>query len=120
MTFPEAVEVVRASSLFTTHTPVPAGHDSFEENLLRTYVAHYPERLRITWNQFMNLGRFHPSHIHEKFSMSVLAVKLSQEVNGVSKLHGEVSREMFTGLWPGYLSDELHLGYVTNGVHLPT
>jgi len=120
MTFPEAMEVVRGSSLFTTHTPVPAGHDSFEENLLRTYIGHYPERLQITWNQFMNLGRYHPNQIHEKFSMSVLAVKLSQEVNGVSKLHGEVSREMFTGMWPGYLSDELHIGYVTNGVHLPT
>jgi len=120
MTFPEAVELVRASSLFTTHTPVPAGHDSFEEDLLRTYVAHYPERLKISWNQFMNLGRFHPNQKHEKFSMSVLAVKLSQEVNGVSKLHGEVSKEMFTGLWPGYMTDELHIGYVTNGVHLPT
>jgi len=120
MTFPEAVEIVRASSLFTTHTPVPAGHDSFEEDQLRAYVAHYHERLKITWNQFMNLGRYHPNHKHEKFSMSVLAVKLSQEVNGVSKLHGQVSREMFTGLWPGYMSDELHIGYVTNGVHLPT
>jgi phosphorylase/glycogen(starch) synthase len=120
MTFPEAVELVRASSLFTTHTPVPAGHDAFEEDLLRAYVAHYPERLRITWNQFMNLGRFNPNQKNEKFSMSVLAVKLSQEVNGVSKLHGEVSRDMFTGLWPGYLTDELHIGYVTNGVHLPT
>jgi len=120
MTFPEAMEVVRGSSLFTTHTPVPAGHDSFEEDLLRTYIAHYPERLQITWNQFMNLGRFHPNQVHEKFSMSVLAVKFSQEVNGVSKLHGEVSREMFTGLWPGYLTEELHIGYVTNGVHLPT
>ena len=120
MTFPETVEVVRASSLFTTHTPVPAGHDSFEEDLLRTYVGHYPERLQIAWNQFMNLGRFHPNQIHEKFSMSVLAVKLSQEVNGVSKLHGQVSKEMFTGLWPGYMSEELHVGYVTNGVHLPT
>ncbi len=117
MTFPEAVEVVRGSSLFTTHTPVPAGHDSFEEHVLRTYVAHYPERLRITWNQFMNLGRYHPNQTHEKFSMSVLAVKLSQEVNGVSKLHGQVSREMLTGLWPGYMTDELHIGYVTNGVH---
>jgi len=120
MTFPEAVELVRASSLFTTHTPVPAGHDSFEEDLLRTYVAHYPERLKISWNHFMNLGRFHPNHKDEKFSMSVLAVKLSQEVNGVSKLHGEVSKDMFTGLWPGYMTDELHIGYVTNGVHLPT
>ncbi len=120
MTFPEAVELVRASSLFTTHTPVPAGHDSFEEDLLRTYVAHYPERLKITWNQFMDLGRYHPNQRHEKFSMSVLAVKMSQEVNGVSKLHGEVSREMFTGMWPGYMTEELHIGYVTNGVHLPT
>jgi phosphorylase/glycogen(starch) synthase len=120
MTFPEAMEVVRGSSLFTTHTPVPAGHDSFEEDLLRTYVAHFPERLQISWNQFMNLGRFHPNQPHEKFNMSNLAVRLSQEVNGVSKLHGEVSREMFTGLWPGYLTEELHIGYVTNGVHLPT
>ncbi len=120
MTFPEAVELVRSASLFTTHTPVPAGHDAFEENLLRAYLAHYPERLKITWNQLMNLGRFLPNQAQEKFSMSVLAVKLSQEVNGVSKLHGKVSREMFTGLWPGYMSDELHIGHVTNGVHLPT
>ena len=120
MTFPEAVELVRASSLFTTHTPVPAGHDAFEEDLLRSYVAHYPERLKITWNQFMNLGRFHPNQKSEKFSMSVLAVRMSQEVNGVSRIHGEVSREMFTGLWPGYMTEELHIGYVTNGVHLPT
>jgi phosphorylase/glycogen(starch) synthase len=120
MTFPEAVEIVRASSLFTTHTPVPAGHDFFEEDLLRTYVPHYPERLKITWGQFMNLGRFHPNAKQEKFSMSVLAVKLSQEVNGVSRIHGKVSREMFTGMWPGYMTQELHIGHVTNGVHLPT
>jgi len=120
MTFPEAMEVVRASSLFTTHTPVPAGHDSFEEDLLRTYIAHFPERLKITWNQLMNLGRYHPNHMDEKFSMSVLAVKLSQEVNGVSKLHGQVSKDMLSGLWPGYMTGELHVGYVTNGVHLPT
>jgi len=120
LTFPEGLEIVRASSLFTTHTPVPAGHDAFEENVLRAYIAHYPEHLQISWSQFMNLGRYHPNMVHEKFSMSILAVKLSQEVNGVSKLHGEVSREMFTGLWPGYLTDELHIGYVTNGVHLPT
>ncbi len=120
MTYPEAMEMVRASSLFTTHTPVPAGHDSFEEDLLRTYVPHYPERLNITWNQFMNLGRYHPNNKDEKFSMSVLAVKLSQEVNGVSRIHGKVTRKLFTGLWPGYLTEELHIGHVTNGVHLPT
>ncbi|MFH0756630.1 MAG: alpha-glucan family phosphorylase [Bacteroidota bacterium] len=120
MTFPEAMEVVRGSSLFTTHTPVPAGHDAFEEDLLRTYIAHYPERLKITWNQFINLGRMHPNRREEKFSMSILAVRLSQEVNGVSRLHGEVSRKMFTDLWRGYLTEELHIGHVTNGVHLPT
>lgn len=120
MTYPEAMEVVRGSSLFTTHTPVPAGHDSFEEDLLRAFLAHYPSRLQITWNQFMNLGRFHPNRTEEKFSMSVLAVKLSQEVNGVSKVHGQVSREMFTDMWPGYMTEELHIGFVTNGVHLPT
>ncbi len=120
MTFPEALEVVRGSSLFTTHTPVPAGHDSFEEDLLRTYLAHYPERIQISWNQFMNLGRYHMNAKDEKFSMSVLAVKISQEVNGVSRIHGRVSREMFAGIWPGYMSEELHIGYVTNGVHLPT
>lgn len=120
MTFPEAMELVRGSSLFTTHTPVPAGHDAFEEDLLRTYIAHYPERLNISWNQFINLGRMHQNKRDEKFSMSILAVRLSQEVNGVSRLHGEVSREMFTDLWPGYMTEELHIGYVTNGVHLPT
>ncbi len=119
-TFPEATEIVRASSLFTTHTPVPAGHDSFDENIMRTYIGHYPERINIEWNQLMNLGRMHPNQVNEKFSMSCLAVNLSQEVNGVSKLHGQVSREMFADMWKGYLIDELHIGYVTNGVHLPT
>jgi glycogen phosphorylase/synthase len=120
LTFPQALEVVRSSSLFTTHTPVPAGHDSFDENLMRTYISHYPERLNISWQEFMNLGKFRENDPTEKFSMSVLAVKLSQEVNGVSKIHGRVSREMFQGLFDGYYSDELHIGYVTNGVHQPT
>ena len=119
-TYPEATEIVRASSLFTTHTPVPAGHDSFDENMMRTYMGHYPERLNIGWDQLMNLGRIHHNHHDEKFSMSCLAVNLSQEVNGVSKLHGQVSKEMFSEMWRGYMTDELHIGYVTNGVHLPT
>ncbi|MBP6871044.1 MAG: alpha-glucan family phosphorylase [Bacteroidales bacterium] len=120
LTFHQALEVVRASSLFTTHTPVPAGHDFFDENLLRTYISHYPERLNISWQDFMNLGKFRENDPGEKFSMSVLAVKMSQEVNGVSKIHGRVSREMFHGLYEGYYADELHIGYVTNGVHHPT
>ncbi|PKP39533.1 MAG: alpha-glucan family phosphorylase [Bacteroidetes bacterium HGW-Bacteroidetes-15] len=118
--FAESLELVRASSLFTTHTPVPAGHDSFPEDMLRTYMSHYPERLGITWEQFMDLGKLNPGDESERFSMSFLAANLSQEVNGVSWLHGDVSRKMFANLWPGYFPSELHLGYVTNGVHYPT
>lgn len=120
MTFPEAREIVRSTSLFTTHTPVPAGHDSFNENMMRTYLSHYPDRLTITWNKLMNLGRVKHDEVNEKFSMSVLAVNLSQEVNGVSNLHGSVSRNMFAGMWNGYMPEELHIGHVTNGVHLST
>ena len=118
--FAESFELVRASSLFTTHTPVPAGHDSFPEDMLRTYMTHYPERLGITWEQFMDLGKLNPGDETERFSMSFLAANLAQEVNGVSWLHGDVSRKMFANLWPGYFPSELHLGYVTNGVHYPT
>ena len=118
--FDVALELVRVSTLFTTHTPVPAGHDAFEEHLIRTYMPHYANRMNISWERFMGLGRFNPNNPNEKFSMSVLATNLSQEVNGVSKIHGRVSREMFQSLWPGYFAEENHIGSVTNGVHLPT
>ncbi|EKD30610.1 MAG: hypothetical protein ACD_77C00508G0008 [uncultured bacterium] len=120
LTFGEAVEVVRSSSLFTTHTPVPAGHDSFGEDILRKYMSHYPSRLKISWEMMMSLGKLDPSNSNEKFSMSNLACNLSQEINGVSWLHGKVSREILSPLWPGYLPEELNVGYVTNGVHYPT
>ena len=120
LSFSEALEVVRSSSLFTTHTPVPAGHDAFAESLLRQYMSHYPDRLGITWEQFINLGKTNPYDNSEKFSMSVLASNLSQEINGVSWLHGEVSRKLLGDIWPGYFHGELHIGHVTNGVHLPT
>lgn len=120
LSFDESLEVVRAASLFTTHTPVPAGHDAFSEDFIRTYLRHMPERLNISWEAFLGLGRFNPSDSNEKFSMSVFAAKTSSEINGVSKLHGKVSREMFANLWPGYASNELALGYVTNGVHYAT
>jgi phosphorylase/glycogen(starch) synthase len=120
LSFPEALELVRSSTLFTTHTPVPAGHDSFEEGLVRMYMSHYPDRLNISWEQFIGLGRLHPEDVHERFSMSYLAINLSQEVNGVSRLHGKVTQQMFTDLWKGYNPDELHIGYVTNGVHFPS
>ena len=118
--FPEALEVVRASSLFTTHTPVPAGHDTFDEGLLRKYIGHYPQRLKIDWTTMMGLGKINGEDVNEKFSMSILAANMSQNMNGVSWLHGEVTREMFSNLWPGYLPEELYVSYVTNGVHYPT
>lgn len=120
LTYHQAIEVVRSSTLFTTHTPVPAGHDVFTEDLLRTYFPHYPERLNLTWDEFMNLGKWVENEVETKFSMSVLAAKLSQEINGVSRIHGRVSQEMFAKLYEGYYPAELHVGYVTNGVHLPT
>ncbi len=120
LTFSEALEVVRASSLFTTHTPVPAGHDAFDEGLLRTYISHYPQRLKTTWEDLMKLGKINANNPAEKFSMSNLACSCSQEVNGVSWLHGEVSREILKDMWPGYQPEELHIGYVTNGVHYDT
>ena len=118
--YAEAIELVRCSSLFTTHTPVPAGHDAFSEDLLRTYLNHYPQRLKIDWETMMGLGKINPLDRNEKFSMSNLACNLSQEVNGVSMKHGEVSQQILGNLWPGYLPEELHIGYVTNGVHYPT
>jgi phosphorylase/glycogen(starch) synthase len=120
LTFPQATEVVRSSTLFTTHTPVPAGHDTFPEEMLRQYLSHYSDHLNIKWDTFINLGRMVDNDPHEKFSMSVLAAKLSQEINGVSRIHGHVTREMFARLYPGYYPKELFIGYVTNGVHFPT
>ena len=119
LTFDQALEVVRSSTLFTTHTPVPAGHDAFEEDMLRKYISHYHSRLNISWSDLMALGQCESDN-DRKFNMSYLATRMSQEVNGVSKLHGKVSRGMFNKLWPGYLKEELFIGYVTNGVHHPT
>ncbi len=120
LTFTEAMEVVRSSSLFTTHTPVPAGHDYFTENMLRGYISHFAEELKISWEQLISLGRSNPNDITEKFSMSFLAAKMSQEINGVSRLHGDVTKDIFKPLWQGYFPEELHVSYVTNGVHYPT
>lgn len=120
LTFNQALEVVRASSLYTVHTPVPAGHDSFTEDLFMKYMSAYSGKLQISWDEFIDMGREHPGNKEEKFSMSVFACNTSQEVNGVSWLHGKVSQEMFNPIWKGYFPQELHVNYVTNGVHLPT
>ncbi|MBR8534655.1 alpha-glucan family phosphorylase [Carboxylicivirga sediminis] len=118
--YDEALEIVRASSLFTTHTPVPAGHDTFTPEMIRHYLYYIPEELGISWDKFLALGRANPLDAKEKFSMSNLAAHTSVAMNGVSWLHGKISQEMFNNLYDGYFAEELHIGYVTNGVHYPT
>ena len=120
LTFDQAIELVRASSLYTVHTPVPAGHDYFDEGLFGKYMGGYPSRMGITWDDLVDLGRNNPGDKGERFCMSVFACNTSQEVNGVSWLHGKVSQEMFSSIWKGYFPEESHVGYVTNGVHFPT
>ncbi len=119
LSYAEALEVVRASSLYTVHTPVPAGHDYFEEALFGKYMGEFPAKLGISFGELMDMGRENPGS-GEKFSMSVFACNTCQEVNGVSWLHGKVSQRMFQPIWKGYSPDELHVSYVTNGVHMPT
>ena len=120
LSFNEAMEMVRVSGLYTTHTPVPAGHDAFSEEMIGRYFGHYPGRLGIDWRTLMGLGRINADNRDEKFSMSHLAANLSQNVNGVSMLHGKVSQDIFADMYPGYLPEELYISYVTNGVHYPT
>ena len=120
LSFNEALELVRASSLYTVHTPVPAGHDYFDESLFGKYMGGYPQMLGISWDEFIGMGRQNPDDHSERFCMSVFACNTCQEVNGVSKLHGWVSQRMFAPIWKGYYPEESHVGYVTNGVHFPT
>lgn len=120
LNFNQALELVRASSLYTVHTPVPAGHDYFDEALFGKYMGGYPAKLGITWDEFIGMGRTNPDDHGERFCMSTFACNTCQEVNGVSKLHGWVSQKMFSDIWKGYYPEENHVGYVTNGVHFPT
>jgi len=120
LSFNQAMELVRASGLYTVHTPVPAGHDYFDEGLFGKYMGGYPQKLGISWDEFIGMGRTNPDDHGEKFCMSTFACNTCQEVNGVSKLHGWVSQKMFANIWAGYYPEENHVGYVTNGVHFPT
>jgi starch phosphorylase len=120
LNFNQALELVRASGLYTVHTPVPAGHDYFDEGLFGKYMGGYPQKLGITWDEFIGMGRTNPDDHGERFCMSTFACNTCQEVNGVSMLHGWVSQKMFSPIWNGYFPEENHVGYVTNGVHLPT
>ena len=120
LNFNQALELVRASSLYTVHTPVPAGHDYFDEALFGKYMGGYPQRLGISWDEFIGMGRENADDHKERFCLSTFACNTCQEVNGVSKLHGWVSQQMFSNIWKGYFPEENHVGYVTNGVHFPT
>ena len=120
LTFNQAMELVRASSLYTVHTPVPAGHDYFDEQLFGKYMGGYPQKLGLSWDEFIGIGRQNPDDHSERFCMSIFACNTCQEINGVSKLHGWVSQKMFSNIWNGYYPEENHVGYVTNGVHMPT
>ena len=118
LTFAEAREAASAGLVFTTHTPVIAGHDSFPPHLIDRYLGEYVRGLGISRQEMLALGRKNPSDEGEPFWMTVLALRMAAYSNGVSKLHGEVSREMWQGLWPGLPEDEVPIGHVTNGVHL--
>ena len=117
--FTQAVEQVRASTVFTTHTPVPAGHDIFHADLIRSHFAGYWEELGMTFNDFMALGK-HPNHSTDDLHMTALAIGLASSINGVSREHARVSRAMFAGLWPNLPEDRIPIRAVTNGIHIPT
>ncbi len=118
--FYDAKEAVVAESVFTTHTPVPAGNDRFEPKLIEEYFKDYIKDLGITMDEFLSLGRENPYDKKEEFCMTVLALKLSGGANGVSALHGEVSRDMWTGVWKGVPVNEIPIEHITNGVHVPS
>ncbi len=120
MTFDEALEATRVNNIFTTHTPVPAGIDIFDTGLVHHYFAHYCREAGIEFNRFAGLGRRNPSDTGEPVSMAVMALNTSSYRNGVSKLHGEVSQHMWQSLWPNLPVTETPIGWVTNGVHLPS
>jgi starch phosphorylase len=120
VSFDQALPHVSREVVFTTHTPVPAGHDRFNAGLIEEHFGPLREALGLSYESFMGLGREHPGNPDEEFCMTVLGLRLSRRANAVSALHGEVSRAMWTGLYPGKLEDEVPIGHITNGVHVPS
>ena len=119
--FEVALAITRVGNLFTTHTAVPAGFDRFDPDLIEQYLGGYAgQKLRISLHELLALGRQNPDDGSEKFNMAYLALRGTGQVNGVSRLHGEVSRQIFQPVFPGWPKDEVPVGYVTNGVHTPT
>jgi glycogen phosphorylase len=116
--FAEALATTRKECLFTTHTPVEAGHDRFTADLMGYALHKYPTQLKLTFDDLMGLGRVDPKNAVEPFCMTVLALKVSRAANGVSELHGQVSREMWKGLFPGATVEKVPIGHITNGIHV--
>jgi starch phosphorylase len=117
MTFAEAAEAAKASNIFTIHTPVSAGNDEFKPELMDKYFGHYYGKLGINRKQFLALGRLDPDNDNESFKMPVLAIRMSSCRNGVSQLHGQVTRKIWADLWPDLPVDEVPIKAITNGVH---
>ncbi|MBW3554447.1 MAG: alpha-glucan family phosphorylase [Gemmatimonadetes bacterium] len=115
-----AIEAARRRCVFTTHTPVPAGHDRFSDELMELYFTGIARSMGVPLETILDLGREDPEDEDEPFTMTVLAIKLAHQVNGVSRLHGAVSREMWQPLWPELDLDEVPIDHITNGVHLPS
>ncbi|MFN2129319.1 MAG: alpha-glucan family phosphorylase [Anaerolineae bacterium] len=120
LSFDEAKELARAGGIFTTHTPVPAGIDYFPSDLIGRYFGEYYRRLGLDHDRFMALGRQNPRDNYEPFCMAILAMRMAAYTNGVSELHGQVSRRMWQGVWPGVPVEEVPVGHVTNGMHQPS
>jgi starch phosphorylase len=120
MSFNDAADFVRSTSVFTTHTPVPAGHDAFSFHLVEQHFHNYWESLGLDRNQFLALGSYPDGHGVAHFNMTALALRLAGRRNGVSQLHGRVSRAMWHSMWPELTEDEVPINSITNGVHTPT
>jgi glycogen phosphorylase len=118
LSFDEAVQASRGSNIFTVHTPVPAGNDEFPAQLMKQYLGRYCKLLNIDEKKFLGMGRLNASDDKEHFKMPVLAIRMSVDRNGVSELHGEVSRQMWSGLWPELPPNEIPIDSVTNGIHM--
>jgi len=120
LSFAEAREAVSAGNIFTTHTPVPAGIDRFPPELMDKYFSAYYSELGLSREEFLALGRENPADSQEPFCMAILALRLTAHTNGVSRLHGQVSRRMWQGIWPGVPEEEVPITWITNGVHIPS
>jgi glycogen phosphorylase len=120
MSFDDALREVASHTVFTTHTPVPAGHDRFDGGMIEEHLGPLRQKLGISYEQLMGLGRVEPQNESESFCMTVIGLKLSRRANAVSSLHGHVSRRMWAHLWPWRVEEEIPIGHITNGVHIPT